>query len=90
MSADAIVNPVGFGLLLSSLYMLRFRAWRRPVLVVVYFAFFTSLEWIAARHFMPPGALPNAVGYLCLFLSLPVLVATVLVWRQEQREHEGD
>jgi hypothetical protein len=90
MSMDALVNPIGFGLLLTSLYMLRFRAWRRPVLVVAYFAFFTSLEWVATRYFMPPGALPNAVGILCLFLTVPVLVATAIVWRQEQRAHEGD
>ncbi|MBK7952014.1 MAG: hypothetical protein IPK00_25500 [Deltaproteobacteria bacterium] len=47
----SFVNPVGVGLLLASLYMLRFRAWRRPILVVVYFAFFTTLEWIAAHYF---------------------------------------
>lgn len=90
MSLDSILNPLGVGLLLSSLYTLRFRAWRRPVLVVVYFAFFTSLEWTAARYFMPPGALPNEVGYVCLGLTIPVLVATALVWRHEQRQHEGD
>ena len=90
MSVDSILNPLGVGLLLSSLYMLRFRAWRRPVLVIAYFAFFTSLEWIAARYFMPPGALPNEVGIVCLGLTLPILVATFLVWRNEQREHEGD
>ena len=90
MSLDSILNPLGVGLLLSSLYMLRFRAGRRPVLVVAYFTFFMSLEWIAARYFMPPGALPNEVGYVCLGLTLPVLVATFLVWRHEQQQHEGD
>ncbi len=90
MSVDGLVNPVGFGLLLTSLYVLRFRAWRRPVLVVAYFAFFTSLEWVAARYFMPPGAMPNAIGYLCFALTFPVLIATAIVWRQEQRAREGD
>ena len=60
------------------------------MLVVAYFTFFMSLEWIAARYFMPPGALPNEVGYVCLGLTLPVLVATFLVWRHEQQQHEGD
>ena len=45
---DALINSVGVGLLLSSLYGLRFRAWRRPFMVVTYFVFFTILEWIAA------------------------------------------
>lgn len=87
---DSLVNPIGVGGLLAALYMLRFRAWRRPILVVAYFAFFTSLEWIAARHFLPPGALPDAIGWLCLALMVPVLVATFLVRRHELRSHEGD
>lgn len=80
---ESLVNPLGVGLLLASLYMLRFRAWRRPILVVAYFAFFTSLEWVAARYFLPPDALPSAIGWLCLALTVPVLVATFLVRRQE-------
>lgn len=87
---ESLVNPVGVGLLLSALYMLRFRAWRRPVLVVAYFAFFTSLEWVAAHYFLPPGALPNAIGWLCLALTVPVLIATAIVWRQEQLHREGE
>ncbi len=80
---ESIVNPLGVGLLLASLYMLRFRAWRRPILVVAYFAFFASLEWVAARYFLPPDALPSTIGWLCLGLTVPVLVATFLVRRQE-------
>lgn len=86
---ESFVNPVGVGLLLSALYMLRYRAWRRPILVVAYFAFFTSLEWVAAHYFLPPDALPSVIGWLCLGLTVPVLVATWLVWRQERRHGEG-
>ena len=86
---EALVNPVGVGLLLAALYMLRYRAWRRPILVVAYFAFFTSIEWVAARYFLPPDALPSTIGWLCLALTVPVLAATFLVWRQEQRHGEG-
>jgi hypothetical protein len=85
-----LLNPFGVGLLLASLYMLRFRAWRRPLLVVVYFAFFTTLEWVASHYFLPPGALPDTIGWVCLGLTVPVLVATYLVRRQERRQHEGD
>ncbi len=87
---ESIVNPLGFGLLLTSLYLLRFRAWRRPATVVVYFVFFTGLEWIGAHYFIRPGALPPTIGYLCLFLTLPVLVATAIVWHQEQAQREGE
>lgn len=87
---EGLVNPLGVGLLLAALYMLRFRAWRRPSLVVAYFAFFTTLEWVAARYFLPPGALPNAIGWVCLGLTVPVLVATYLLRRHEQARDEGD
>lgn len=85
-----LLNPFGVGLLLASLYMLRFRAWRRPLVVVTYFAFFTTLEWIAAHYFLPPGALPNTIGQVCLGLTVPVLVATWLVRRHERSQLEGD
>jgi hypothetical protein len=87
---ESLVNPVGVGLLLSALYALRFRAWRRPILIVAYFAFFTSLEWVAARYFLPPDAFSNAIGWLCLALSVPVVIAGVFVWRQERRHGEGE
>lgn len=82
---ESFLNPIGVGVLLSALYMLRYRAWRRPVMVVAYCAFFTSLEWVAARFFLPPGALPPVIGWLCLALTIPVLVATWVVWRNERR-----
>jgi hypothetical protein len=92
---SSILNPLGFGVLLTSLYVLRFRAWSRPATVVVYFAFFTFLEWGAAHWFMPPDALPDVIGWLCLGLTVPVLVATYLLWRAEKRaegrvEDRGD
>ncbi len=90
MTEASIVNPLGFGLLLTALYMLRFRGWRRPRFLLAYFAFFTGLEWLAIHYFLPPDALPAAIGYLCLFLTLPVLVATAFVWRQEQIQREGE
>lgn len=87
---ETLVNPIGVGGLLAALYMLRFRAWQRPLRVVAYFAFFTTLEWIATRFFLPPDALPSAIGWLCLALMVPVLIATWLVRRQEVRASESD
>lgn len=87
---SSLVNPVGIGALLAALYMLRFRAWRAPLRVAAYFAFFATLEWLAARHFLPPDALPDAIGWLCLALTVPVLIATAFVRRHERRMHESD
>jgi len=81
---ESLVNPIGVGLLLASLYMLRFRAWRRPVMVVAYFAFFTSLEWVAARYFLPPDALPSAIGWLfsTSYFAISLPCASYLMTRQ--------
>lgn len=87
---ESLVNPVGVGGLLAALYMLRFRAWERPLRVVAYFAFFTTLEWLAAHYFLPPDALPSAIGWLCFALMVPVLIATWLVRRQEFAARESD
>ena len=84
------LNSLSIALLLTSLYVLRFRGWKRPFAVFVYFIFFAVLEVVASRYFLPPGAFGPAVGYVCLGLTLPVLVAAYLVWRQEKRFDEID
>jgi hypothetical protein len=89
-AVTSIVNPLGFGCLLTALYVLRFRAWHRPLTIAVYFAFFTFLEWGAAHWFMPPGALPDEIGWLCLGLMVPVLVAAFFVRREERRARPVD
>jgi hypothetical protein len=88
MMDEAILNPVAFALLLTSLYVLRFRGWARPLRVVVYFLFFAAVELLASHRFLPRGAFGAGLGYLCLALTVPVWVAIALVWLQEQRQGE--
>ncbi len=91
MMDEAILNPIAFATLLTSLYVLRFRGWARPRRVALYFLFFAALELVAAHWFLPRGAFGTGLGYLCLALTVPVLVAVVLVWLHEQRQGEtGD
>lgn len=85
---DGILNSFAFALLLTSLFVLRFRGWKRPVAVLVYFAFFAALELIASRYFLPPGAFGPGLGYVCLGLTPPVLIAAYFVWRHEKRFDE--
>lgn len=87
---EEIVTPVAFAILLTSLFVLRFRGWRRPLLVVVYFMFFAMLEIGASHFFLPPGAFGPGLGYVCSALTVPVLVAAYLVWRHEKRQNETD
>lgn len=87
---ESFLNPIAFATLLTALFVLRFRGWNRPLAVVGYFVFFAALE-IGATRLLPPGAFGPALGILCLALTVPVLIAAGLVWRQERRQDElGD
>jgi len=85
-----MLNPIAFAILLTSLFVLRFRGWQRPLLVVVYFLFFVGLEIVAARYFLPPGAFGAGLGYVCLALTVPVWIGTFLLWRHEGRHSRDD
>lgn len=84
---ESLLNPIAFATLLTALFVLRFRGWKRPLAVVGYFAFFAALE-IGATQLLPPGAFGSGLGILCLALAVPVLIAAYLVWRHEKREGE--
>lgn len=84
---ESVLNPIAFATLLTALYVLRFRGWKRPLAVVGYFVFFAALE-IGATRMLPPGAFGSGLGILCLALSVPVLVAAWFVWRLEKRQGE--
>jgi len=88
---ESIVNGFSFALLLTSLYVLRFRAWKTPGVVAAYLAFFVILEISASHFFLPPGAFGSGLAIVCFGLTIPVLIAAYLVWRHEKRHGEdGD
>ena len=83
-------NGFAFALLLTSLFVLRFRGWQRPGTVALYFVFFAALEMGVSYAVIPPGAIGPGLGRLCIGLSIPVLIAAYLVWRHEKRQGETD
>ena len=87
---ESILNPLAFATLLTSLFVLRFRGWTRPLAVAIYFAFFATLEIVATRYFLPPGAFGPGLGYVCFGLTVPVLVAAYLVHRHEENQGETE
>ena len=87
---ESVLNGLSFSLLLTSLFVLRFRGWTRPVAVGLYFMFFLVLEVCASHYFMPPGAFGSGLSIVCFGLTVPVLVAAYLVWRHEKRQGESE
>jgi hypothetical protein len=88
---ESVLNGLSFAVLLTSLYVLRFRGWKTPRLVVLYLLFFASLEIIASHYCLPPGAFGPWLAIACFGLTIPVSIAAFLVWRHERHHREdGD
>lgn len=87
---EGVGTGFAFALLLTSIWVLRFRGWERPGAVAAYFLFFFVVEVVVARLLLPPGAFGSGFAFLCLGLTVPVWIATFLVWRQEKRENETE
>ena len=86
---ESALNGLSFAVLLTSLYILRFRGWRTPWVVVFYLTFFASLEVITSYYFLPPGAFGPWLAIVCFGLTIPVSIAAFLVWRHERCHDEG-
>ncbi|MFK7895601.1 MAG: hypothetical protein AB8G23_07175 [Myxococcota bacterium] len=85
---DGLLNGLSFSVLLTALYILRFRGWTRPWAVLAYFLFFAALEIGASHYLLPKDAFGPALSYVCFGLTFPVLIAAFLVFRYEQK-HGG-
>jgi hypothetical protein len=85
---NSVLTGLSLALLLTSLFVLRFRGWKRPGLVFIYFLFFLVLEGAASHYFLPPAAIGPGLGYVCLGLTVPVLAAAYFVWRHERQHGE--
>lgn len=81
-----MLNGFAFALLLTSLFVLRFRGWTRPRHVIGYFAFFAALEMVANHYFFPAGALGPEVAVVCFALTVPVSIAAWVLWRHEKTQ----
>jgi len=74
---------VGFSvaLVLTAMFAFRFRGWERPLRLFGYFALFLALEGVSAKFLLPPNVFGSEVGWVCLGLSVPFIVASWLDWR---------
>ena len=86
--ATAVLNPVAVAGLLTAIYVLRFRGWEQPRVTAAYFVFFATLEIVATHYFIPPDAFGPELGILCLALTVPAVIAVVLVRRHERFERD--
>ena len=86
----AFMTSVGVTALFTSIFALKFRYWRRPVMLSVYALIFFVLEWFGHRYFLPEDAFGSWLGYLCLALTVPVVGAICLLDRYERKMGVAD
>ena len=81
-----LINGFAVALLLTSIFALRYRYWRKPKVLALYFAFFLAIESIAAHFFLPPGAVGAEIALVCLALTCPIVAAIHFFDRRERDE----
>ena len=70
-----------FALMLTAIFAFRFRNERKPGVLLAYFLFFMTLEWVGEHFFLPPGALGVEVALVCLVVAALFGVAAYVVSR---------
>jgi hypothetical protein len=86
---EAFVIAASIALLLTAAFTFRFRMWSRPGVVGGYFATFLTLEYLAERLFLPPGALGLETAYVCLPL-VAVFGLAILAARRIERSARAE
>ncbi len=80
----SLINATGVASILTALFAMRFRHWRSPRYLGLYFAFFFGLEFGASAWLLPKDAFGPELGLICLFLAAVVCVAIALLARYER------
>jgi hypothetical protein len=84
-----ILKAIPFACILTALFALRFRMWRRPKALTAYFAFFFGLHWFGERYLLPPEAFGWEVAVVLLFIT-GLLVAVIVALDGHERRHGHD
>ena len=85
-----IINAVAFASVLTAGFTLRYRMWKKPRLVALYFGCFLGIEVLAHRYLMPEAAFGIELAYVCFGLTLALIAATVGVIAYEKNNPTSD
>ena len=78
------INASGIAAVLTALFALRFRTWRQPRMLLLYFLFFFTTEFVVGKWVLPPNAFGPEVGVVCLVISALTTVAIYGIDRYEK------
>ena len=82
------INATGVASVLTALFAMRYRVWRAPKTLAVYFVFFFLIELGVAYWWIPEGALGPEIGAVCLVLAALVSAAIFGIDRYEKATGE--
>ncbi len=83
--SEQLLTALATTTLLTSIFALKFRYWNRPKLLVGYFVLFGVIEGVCHHYFVPTGALGYGLAYLLFALTVPVIVAILIIIRLEKK-----
>ena len=78
------INAIAFATVLTAGFTLRFRVWREPIKVLLYFSFFVILEVLAHRYAMPEIAFGIELAYVCFSLAFALVLVMIGLDRYEK------
>ena len=85
-----IINAVAFASVLTAGFTLRYRMWKKPWLVVLYFGSFLGIEVLAHRYFIPEVAFGIELAYVCFGLTIALIATTIGVIAYEKNNPTSD
>lgn len=81
-------TALSIALLFTSVFALKFRYWTQPIVLGGYFLFFATIELFCNIYLLPPDIFGPWLGLVCCVLSVPVILAIIVLHRHEQKMDE--
>jgi len=84
MISISSINALAFASVLTAGATLRFRMWKRPGWMVLYFSFFLSIELVVHTYVIPEIAFGIELAYVCFSLTVALVLVIVGLDRYEK------
>ena len=82
------INANGIAGVLTALFAMRYRVWRSPKTLILYFGFFFGVELAVSHWLLPPDAFGPEVGIVCLCVGVLVCAAIYGIDKVEKASGE--
>ena len=81
----SILNAISIASVFTASATLRFRLWKEPQTLILYFSFFMLAETALHRFFLPDIEMGIEVAYVCFSISAALFGACFILARHEKK-----